>query len=162
FSTTGIAPNDPIECGVQPVGTPGCLDQGGADLGGGFKNNYAGVGTLNGSGSVGLKIRIDSFNPNYFPDLPVGLVITFDTNTTTNIPYEQIDPSALFSSTGLPGGATVAGVGNVGPINGLGGAPNPAGGTFPGIATMFQADANSSFVVPSAVPEPASLTLLGL
>ncbi len=163
FNTTGLAPADTIECGAGT--TVGCLDQGGVDLGGGFKNNYVGVNTLNGSGSVGLKILIDSFNAAYFPDLPAGLVIVFDTNTTTNIPYEQIDPSAQFSSTGLVDGGQL-GVGSVGTINGLGGAPTGCGptGTSPctGTATMFQADANSSFVVPSAIPEPATLTLFGI
>ena len=148
FTTTGLTTPDPIECGL--VG-PSCLDQGCADLGGGFTNNYVGVQSVGGTGSVLLKITITGFNPNYFPDLPVGASIVFDTNTSTNLPYEQIDPSAAFSSTGLVG-ANKPGVASVGAINAISGP-----------STMFQADANASFLVPvAAVPEPATLTLLGL
>jgi hypothetical protein len=148
FTTTGMATPDPGECGAA---APSCLDQGGADLGGGLTNNYGNVQTLGGTGSVLLKITITGFNPNYFPDLPSGASIVFDTNTSTNLPYEQIDPSALFSSTGLVG-ANRPGVAAVGTINAVN-----------GTSTMFQADANASFVVPAAaIPEPATLSLLGL
>jgi hypothetical protein len=147
FSTTGLATPDPVECGAAQ---PSCLDQGGLDLGGGLRNNYGNVQTLQGTGSVLIKITITGFNPLYFPDLPGGASIVFDTNTSTNLPYEQIDPSACFSSTGLVG-CNHGGVNLVGAINAVSGP-----------STMFQADANSSFVTPTVIPEPATLTLLGL
>lgn len=148
FTSTGLTTPDPLEC---PAATPSCLDQGGVNgLPGNNKDNYPGVQTVGGAGSVNIKIIIDSFNPNYFPDLPVGTVITLDANTSTNLPFEEIDPSAAFSSTGLVG-ANKVGVGSVGAVNAISG-PN----------TMFQADANSSLVAVSNIPEPATLTLLGL
>jgi hypothetical protein len=164
FSTTGIAPGDLTgECGALNT-TVGCLDQGGASgTAGNGLNNYPGVNTLNGTGSTTITIIIDTFNAAYFPDLPVGTTIFFNTNTSNNMPYEQIDPSQCFSSTGInnptPSGAlgctgtgSKVGVGSVGAINGLSG-PN----------TMFQADANSAFALtPGTVPEPATLTLLGI
>ncbi len=140
-------------------GVGGNLDQSGVD-------NYSAIDTLNGSGSVNIRVKIDSYNTGYFPAISPGFFLDFSaTNTSTILPYNQIDPSRCFFATtggfatntcggGVAGltvqnGATVA---SLGTVNGLLG-PN----------TMLQADANSSFILGvTAVPEPATLTLLGL
>jgi len=106
-------------------------------------NNYPGVQTLDGVGGSKSTVTMSFVNPLYFPTLHSGSTIAF-TNTSLITPYQQVDPAAQFWT-----GA--AGVSSVGPVNGL------------GFNIMAQADANSSFEGPgSAVPEPASLTLLGL
>jgi hypothetical protein len=140
-------------------GLGGNLDQNGTD-------DYPAIDTLSGSGSVNIRVTIDSFNAGYFPNVAPGVFLDFSaTNTSTILPYTQIDPSRCFFATvggytanscsvGVPGlpvlnGATVA---SVGTINGLNG-PN----------TMLQSDANSSFTLTTpAIPEPATLSLLGL
>lgn len=110
-------------------------------------NNYPGVDTTNGSGASSLTIVIDSFDANYFPDLVLGGTLSF-VNTSQILPFLQIDPSACFSNNGVTS-CNQPGVASVGAINQLTG-PN----------TMFQADANMSFQ--TRVPEPMSLTLLGV
>lgn len=162
FTTTGLAGPDVTECGG--AGTDiGCLDQGGVfGSEGNGRDNYPGIDTIQGSGATSLTIIITGFNPNYFPDLQGATEIVFNTNTSTIIPYEEIDPSNCFSETGTTG-ATLCGLsGLVGPINGLGGLYLGGDQYLDGTWTAFQADANASFVVVQPVPEPATLTLLGI
>lgn len=168
FRAEGPAPADLVECGAGD-GPIGCLDQGGVGVGGGVLNNYPGVDSVLGTGSTNIRVVITSFNAGYFPDLPAGALILLDTNTSTNLPYEQIDPSNGFSSTGQPScNGCLAGVPAVGQINGLGGTPNfltaNPNDLFAGSSTVFQSDANASIVtqVQAEVPEPATLTLLGV
>jgi hypothetical protein len=155
FSTSGLA-------------SPPELDQNGVDN---YGPGYAGspptrIDSLNGSGSVNVRIKIDSYLEGYFPELNVGANIDFSTtNSSTILPYDQIDPARCFFATtggyaantcggGVAGlavqnGATLTSLGTINGFNG----PN----------TILQADANSSFTLtPSEVPEPATLSLLAL
>jgi len=113
-------------------------------------NNYGAISTLNGIGGFNSTIQLTFANPDYFPGLTTGSSFLFAT-TQSNLPFLAVDPAACFSTNGVTScnqaGATVA---SVGTINGLNG-PN----------TMVQNDPNISFNV-TAVPEPASLTLVGL
>jgi PEP-CTERM motif-containing protein len=119
------------------------LDQAGA-------NNYPGVATIVGNGGFTVDILVQTVNAAYFPNLVAGMSLVFASSEQT-LPFKQADPSACFSSNAITscnvGGAGTA---NVGPVNGLG--PD----------TQLQSDANLSFQGVRAVPEPASLTLLGL
>ena len=111
-------------------------------------NNYPGVSTILGAGSTVATLVIDGFNAAYFPDLVIGSTSSL-INTSQNLAFNQTDPSARFSSNGTTG-ANIAGVSSVGSVNGINGAN-----------TIFQADANQSFVV-AAVPEPMPAALIGL
>ena len=104
--------------------------------------------TVTSSGAANLTLVIDSVNAGYFPDLLQGGFITISLTNTSNItPFNQVDPSFLFSSNGIANGDVADAIGA---INGISG-PN----------FQFQADANSAFQR-QAVPEPATLALLGL
>lgn len=117
-------------------------------------DSYSGTLTYQAlSGSViNLTALVTSFLPQYFPNLVLNQSLTF-TDGSNTVPYSQIDPAAQFFD-GSPGVAT-------GGICG----PNPVGptcvnGAFGNI--MAQSDVSTSIQGVSAVPEPASLTLLGL
>jgi hypothetical protein len=118
------------------------LDQAGGD-------NYGGVTTINGAGSTVATLVIDSFSTAYFPNLVVGATSSL-INTSQNLAFAQVDPSAQFDPDGVAGGALIAGVGSVGTNNGTSTSN-----------TMFQADANQSFTT-TAVPEPMPTALIGL
>jgi len=111
-------------------------------------NNYPGTSSLTGLGSFSVTIQTTFANQLFFPGMTAGSTFLLGTSTQT-LNYNQADPSACFSNNGVTS-CNQPGVASVGAINALSG-PN----------TMFQTDANLSFQV-SAVPEPASLTLLGL
>jgi len=121
----------------------GALDQFGT-------NNYSGDSSICGTGGFEAAIQITSVNAGYFPGLVPGTVLIFATTAQT-LPFVTVDPSACFSSnastTTCTGGAGTA---NVGTVNGLG--PD----------TLLQTDANLSFQPVPVVPEPATLSLLGL
>jgi len=112
-------------------------------------NNYPGVTTLTGIGAFSGQATVTSADAAYFPTLTTGTSFVFATSEE-NLNYMQADPSAAFSSNGIANGDQ-AGVSTVGAENLVSG-PN----------SMFQTDASVSFSAPSTVPEPASLTLLGL
>jgi hypothetical protein len=135
------------------AGTP--LDNFGA-------NNYPAISTILGNGGLKINIVPTFVNGAFLPNLPVGTSLILASSQQI-LNFGQADPSSCFSSNavtnsnligagnglGLCGGGAT---GNLGPING-------ASTLF----TMFQTDANLSFRLPvAAVPEPASLTLLGL
>jgi hypothetical protein len=122
---------------------------------GGPVDNYPGLltatgnGGLSGTGSnLSASITILSHDAGYFPNLVDGASIWLATSQE-HLPFSQVDPSACFSiqvNCDGPGASLL----NLGPVNGLG--PN----------VMVQTDANISFIQPpAAVPEPASLMLLG-
>jgi len=109
------------------------------------------IDSLTGIGAFSVNIDVILANPLYFPGLDLAATFLFATSTET-LPYGQAEPSACFSSNGVVScdtpGATVASVGTINAFNG----PN----------SMFQTDANlSPRVAPNAVPEPATLALLG-
>jgi len=114
-------------------------------------NNYPGIDSLAGTGGFNASIRVTSANAGYFPDLFSGAKINWSAQTQTNLQYKTVDPSACFSLTGLVsctyGGAGTA---NIGTSNGL------------GKDVMVEQDASLSFNGVAAVPEPATLTLLGV
>jgi len=112
-------------------------------------NQWPGVSTVSGTGASDITIRITFADPNYFPDLTAGSLITFSAfNTSQILPFKQVDPSRCMSN-GLTDCAITS---NVGMFNG-------APGSGPDI--LFQADANQSFTR-ATVPEPGTLALLGL
>jgi hypothetical protein len=111
-------------------------------------NDYPGVFTILGTGSTAIKGVVNSFDSNYFKNLVAGSTLVF-TNTSQIDPYNQADPSACFSLTGT-GVICEPGATSVGVVNG---STN---------RIVAQADANSSFLGVQPVPEPASLSLLGL
>lgn len=115
-------------------------------------DDYPTIDSLTGIGSFSVTIQVTSANALYFPGLVAGDTLILATSQQL-LNYAQVDPSACFSNNGTTScnqaGATVA---SVGTINGLN-----------GNNTMFQTDANMSFqVAQTVVPEPASLTLMGL
>lgn len=124
-------------------------------------NNYPLISSVTGSGATKLQITVDSFDGNYFKNLVAGTTIAF-TNTSQIDPYNEANPSAFFSSNGVANGDVVGvdptGVLGVGLVNGTCGNAS----LLVPCKIVAQSDANTSFVGVTAVPEPASLTLLGL
>lgn len=108
-------------------------------------NNYPGVTSVTGTGGSQFNATITSFNSLYFPTFNASNLTLSFFNTSQVTPFQQVDPSAFFSSNGTANGDVAA---NRGLINGVSG-PN----------FQFQADANTSFQV-SAVPEPESYALM--
>lgn len=105
-------------------------------------DSYSGFQSITGTGGTTVTVLVQSFNANYFLNLIAGSTMSF-TQTQNNLPFQQVNPSALFYDGS-------AGVGSLGAFNG---ASNNI---------MAQTDASSTFQGVSAVPEPASLTLFGL
>jgi len=153
---SGVFINDPtfnnsFTVDFAASGQPGV----GVDLDQHNTDNYPTVNTLAGTGGLNATIGVTFANPAYFPALPGGSTIQLiDASTQNNLPFRTSDPSACFTLTGAAftqcnyGGAGSA---NIGPLNGE------------GSDIQLQSDASLSFQVTSAeVPEPASLTLLGL
>jgi len=125
------------------------LDQSGA-------NNYAtacgGANclTVSGNGGFAVDVLVTGVNAAFFPNLVVGTSLVFAT-TQQALPFRQADPAACFSSNAVTS-CNVAGASSA--AVGLG------NGTYQN--TLLQSDASLSFQGITAIPEPASLTLLGL
>lgn len=127
----------------------------GTPLDGAGTDNYPLIDSITGTGGTRVSGLISSFNPDFFREPPT--VFDFDFDSQQNLNFRETDPSALFTNganlTVVPG-ATLA---SVGPCNGCLAAE---GGTGPNV--MFQTDASSVFSTLRRVPEPGSLSLLGL
>lgn len=122
----------------------------------GFVNNdYSGVTTVTGTGSLKGNIIVTSYDAGYFPNLKPGALFAWNTSTENTLAFGQVDPSACFNRDGLGAIASCAGQ-----YAGAGGAAvGSVNGEFHDV--MLQSDANFSFTATTAVPEPATLTLLG-
>ena len=122
-------------------------------------NNYPDITSIAGNGGAKLKVAVDSYDPTFFTT-PLS-IISLGYDAFLNTPYTQQNPSSCFwdgtkyiSGAGPISSGTSAQTAaacessSVGSINGLYG---------PGF--MFATRSSSSF---SAIPEPASLALLGI
>lgn len=153
-----VLPYDPSSGAGSTTFTPtspnaGALDQNGV-------NNYVGTNSIGGTGGGRLAVEVTYANSAYFLTPPTILTANFDTQI--NLPFSQANPSSCFwnGTSYISGVGPITGghpdqclVNTVGPINGL---PGRVGG--PNIV-LFQ-DSSTSFV--AAVPEPATLALVGL
>jgi hypothetical protein len=130
---------------------PGCLlDPGGRNP------NSAGIQTLYGRGSISIRMGITFADPNYFPGLNPGTTIAF-TSTDQTLPFRNVAPTNCFFNQGP---ALCVGLGEIPAL----GPPNTVGTVngFNGVNTLFESDARTSFQDTDTVPEPATLTLLGI
>jgi hypothetical protein len=128
-------------------------------------NDYPTTHTLTStSGSANSTGIVDTFNSAYFTNLIAGVTMTI-TSTKILLPYTQVDPSAQFSQNAITDGG-VAGAGSISLCG-----PVPAGqantvlnpcinGT--GSNIIAETDSSTSFQGVTSVPEPATMTLLGL
>jgi len=118
-------------------------------------DSYSGTQTfLLAAGSLQpLQATVTSAPNAYFTNIITNITLTF-TDGSNTIPYTQVDPAAQFFN-GSPGVATngICGPFAVGPLC-VNGSQN---------TLMVQSDVATSFQNPSApIPEPATLTLLGV
>ena len=142
--------------------TAGNLDQFGG-------NSYAGYSSVAGTGGGKINVEIDSVNDKYFLDGLSLLTLDFITDTFQNLPFLQVNPSSCFwdgsayfsgAGNGIPDGCGVAGDGGtIGFLNGFDTRALP-GGDPAYTNTIFQTRATS--VLPTEIPEPGTLALLGL
>jgi hypothetical protein len=122
-------------------------------------NNYPGITTVVGNGSMVLDFKVNAVDPTFFISTPSQIELHL--NSSLVLPFDTVDPSGKFrnkdSAASL--GATVPGAlvtPNIGTVNGAFPLGSPSGG---GPDIQYQADANSSIVI---VPEPSVLSLTGL
>lgn len=115
-------------------------------------DNYPGVLTEQAlSGSViNLQAIVQSFNPAYFGGLIDGTTLTI-TDGSNVVPFAEVNPSAMFfnGSPGVSNGGICAIVG-----------PGCVNGSTDTI--IAEADLATTFRSTAAIPEPATLTLLGV
>jgi hypothetical protein len=114
-------------------------------------DQWSGQQTVTGGGLTDLTMIVDSVNSGYFPSLTPASTITISFFNNSQVdPFRQVDPSQCFNTVGsvCGGGGGITSLGTLGAVNGSTEGPN----------FEFQADGNQSF----AVPEPASLALIGL
>jgi len=127
----------------------------------GAGNNYEGVQTLKTSvGSFDIDIVVDSTDAAYFTNqVPNRIIVAANASGNNKTPFDRVNPSATFSPDAVADGGR-AGVSAVGSVNGtcLDFSTNPAT-PLPECAIITESDASTTF---ETVPEPASLTLLGL
>jgi len=133
---------------IPPVGTPVKLDNVGVD-------NYVGVKTVTTASDpvsgFDINVAVSYTNPDFF-QTALGAMYVSNANGNLKLAYGSVNPSALFNGNAV-NDETVAGATAVGSINGL------CLDKTIDCRIVAQADANSTF---TAVPEPASMTLLGL
>lgn len=142
----------PNPASVPPVGAPVALDQFGA-------NDYAAVKTITTDpakvSGFDIDVVVTYTNSNFFLTSPTVLLLS-NANGNLKLPYGSVNPSALFNADAVSA-ETVGGANSVGAINGL--CVDALGAPLADCRIVAQADANSTF---TEVPEPASMTLLGL
>ncbi len=118
-------------------------------------NDWAGYFTFFGGGGFSnLQVQVQTWDPTYFTNLSSFLnpILTI-TSGSNNVPFSQVDPTALFW-TGQAGVTSICGPGQTAGVNCINGT---------GSNIMAESDASTVFrVTASPVPEPATLTLLGL
>ena len=114
-------------------------------------NDYMGVSSIVGGGATDINVAIDFADSNIFPAFNLSNLFFSFFNNSQVTPFNQVNPSAAFSLTGITSADRAA---NIGSINGI-----STGGLDHDF--QLQADANQSFQVIS-VPEPGSLALVGL
>ena len=114
-------------------------------------DQWGGQQSVTGGGVSDITLVVDSVNAGYFPSLTPASTITISFFNNSQVdPFRQVDPSQCFNVTGstCDGGGGIISLGTLGALNGGTVGPN----------FEFQADGTQSF----AVPEPASLALIGL
>ena len=115
-------------------------------------NQWGTQKTVTGGGLSDIVLVVDSVNSGYFPSLNPSSAITISFFNNSQVdPFRQVDPSQCFNSVGADcsGGTGIVSLGTLGAVNGA----NSGGPNF-----IFLADGNQAI----AVPEPATLTLIGL
>jgi hypothetical protein len=120
-------------------------------------NDYAGFFTFFGSGGFSnIVTQVDTFDSDYFIDGDMALAtLVFSLSSgSNNLPFSQVDPAAMFW-TGQAGVSSICGPGQTPGVNCVNGT---------GSNIMAEADASTTihFEQVPQVPEPATLTLLGL
>jgi hypothetical protein len=118
-------------------------------------NDWPGYFTFFGSGGFSnVQVQVQTFDPTYFTNLSSMLNPIFTlTSGSNNVPFTQVDPTATFW-TGQAGVTSICGPGQTAGVNCINGT---------GTNIMNEADASTVFqATPAGVPEPATLTLLGL
>jgi hypothetical protein len=149
----GTSPSNP--CTLMVLGQKVCdLDEAAPPTS--PTNDWTGYYTYFGAGGFSnLQVQVQSWDPNYFTNLSSFLnpILTL-TSGSNNVPFTQVDPTALFW-TGQVGVPSICGPGQTPGVNCI---------NSTGPNTMTEADASTVFQVtsPTGVPEPATLTLLGL
>ena len=114
-------------------------------------DQWGGQQSVTGGGSSDITLVVDSVNSGYFPTLTPASTVTISFFNNSQVdPFRQVDPSQCFNTDGsvCGGGGGINVLGTLGAVN----------GATTGTNVIFQADGNQSF----AVPEPASLALIGL
>jgi hypothetical protein len=127
------SPVDPDAGGPLPTFCVTDLDQADGD-------DHPGTDTIVGTGAFVVNIDVLAADPAWFLTAPGTFIVSATADGSNTLPFRQVDPTFLFWNGEI-------GVPSVGAVNGF------------GTRIMAQSDAASTFQV---VPEPATLTLLGL
>ena len=129
----------------------------------GGTDNYPAIDSVTGNGSTQLQGSVNFVDPAFFTQGLAAFALTLF-NTSQVLPFNEVDPSAMFVF--ASGGAAPVtagagtGVGSLGTVNGcfLG---TTCGGGSGGPDVQFQTDANQTFRLQQKIPEPSSLLLFG-
>ena len=114
-------------------------------------NNFPGVTTITGSGQTRLTIDVGFVDPLYLLGVGGTIELLLANSVGVGLPFDRANPTNCFMSTSALACNGFAGVSSVAPVNGQFG------------DTMLQVDGGVSFqVAPAVIPEPATLSLLGL
>jgi len=150
---------------TSPGVPAGCIDPVALDQFAGIAptNDYLTTNTLTSTaGSSDVVAQVQTVNAAWFSNLVAGSSLTI-TSTKGFLPFFQVEPSAQFSINGVVDGGT----GGAGTINlcGPGQLNTILSPCINGTGFYIQAESDASTVMTiaaTAVPEPATLSLLGL